>query len=79
MAELENNLNTTEEVVETMEEAVQPDAKSEKGDAKPVKQGSSDAESIGQVKLKSSNLKKILLTKQLAAKRKLRSVTFKRR
>ena len=48
MTELENNLNTTEEVVETMEEGVQPDSKSEKGDAKPVKQGSSDAETIGQ-------------------------------
>ena len=30
MAELENNLETTE-VVETMEEGVQPDSKSEKG------------------------------------------------
>ena len=46
MAELENNLETTEEVVETVEEGTQPDAKSEKGDKKPVKQGSSDAESI---------------------------------
>jgi len=46
MAELENNLETTE-VVETMEEGVQPDSKSEKGDSKPVKQGSSDAASIG--------------------------------
>lgn len=45
MAELENNLETTE-VVETMEEGVQPDSKSEKGDSKPVKQGSSDAASI---------------------------------
>jgi len=39
MAELENNL-------ETVLEAGQPDAKAEKGDSKPVKQGSSDAESI---------------------------------
>jgi len=46
MAELENNLETTE-VVSTMEEGVQPDSKSEKGDSKPVKQGSSDAASIG--------------------------------
>jgi len=46
MAELENNLETTEEVVETIEEGQQPDSKSEKGDKKPVKQGSSDAESI---------------------------------
>jgi hypothetical protein len=30
-----------------MEEGVQPDSKSEKGDSKPVKQGSSDAASIG--------------------------------
>ena len=51
MTELENNLNTTEEVVETMEEGVQPDSKSEKGDSKPVKQGSSDAETIGQGKV----------------------------
>jgi hypothetical protein len=50
MAELENNLETTE-VVETMEEGVQPDSKSEKGDSKPVKQGSSDAETIGQGKV----------------------------
>jgi hypothetical protein len=50
MAELENNLETTE-VVETMEEGVQPDSKSEKGDSKPVKQGSSDAVTIGQGKV----------------------------
>ena len=50
MAELENNLETTE-VVETMEEGVQPDSKSEKGDNKPVKQGSSDAATIGQGKV----------------------------
>jgi len=50
MAELENNLETTE-VVETMEEGVQPDSKSEKGDSKPVKQGSSDAATIGQGKV----------------------------
>jgi hypothetical protein len=40
MAELENNQ-------ETVLEAGQPDSKAEKGDSKPVKQGSSDAESIG--------------------------------
>ena len=45
MAELENNL-TVDETVETVLEAGQPDAKAEKGDKKPVKQGSSDAESI---------------------------------
>ena len=39
MAELENNQ-------ETVLEAGQPDSKAEKGDSKPVKQGSSDAESI---------------------------------
>ena len=44
MAELENNL-------ETVLEAGQPDAKAEKGDSKPVKQGSSDAETIGQGKV----------------------------
>ena len=46
MAELENNLETTEETVETVAEAGQPDAKAEKGDTKPVKQGSSDEEKI---------------------------------
>ena len=46
MAELENNLETVDETVETVLEAGQPDAKAEKGDKKPVKQGSSDAESI---------------------------------
>ena len=46
MAELENNLESTEETVETVAEAGQPDAKAEKGDAKPVKQGSSDEEKI---------------------------------
>ena len=46
MAELENNLETVDETVETVLEAGQPDSKSEKGDKKPVKQGSSDAESI---------------------------------
>ena len=50
MAELENNLETTEEVVETVLEEGQPDAKAEKGDKKPVKQGSSDAATIGQGK-----------------------------
>ena len=45
MAELENNL-TVDETVETVLEAGQPDAKAEKGDKKPVKQGSSDAASI---------------------------------
>jgi len=39
MAELENNQ-------ETVLEAGQPDSKAEKGDSKPVKQGSSDAEKI---------------------------------
>ena len=47
MAELENNLETVDETVETVAEAGQPDAtKAEKGDSKPVKQGSSDAEKI---------------------------------
>ena len=45
MAELENNLDTT------VEEGVQPDSKSEKGDKKPVKQGSSDAAVVGQGKV----------------------------
>jgi len=40
MADLENNLE------QAIEEAVQPDSKAEKGDSKPVKQGSSDAASI---------------------------------
>jgi hypothetical protein len=43
MAELENNLEATEEVVA---EAQQPDSKAEKGDKVAPKQGSSDAESI---------------------------------
>ena len=37
MAELDNNLETA------IEEEQQPDSKAEKGDKKPVKQGSSDA------------------------------------
>ena len=40
MAELENNLETV------IEEEQQPDSKAEKGDKKPVKQGSSDAAKI---------------------------------
>ena len=40
MAELDNNLETA------IEEEQQPDSKAEKGDKKPVKQGSSDAASI---------------------------------
>jgi len=44
MAELENNL-------ETVLEAGQPDSKAEKGDSKSVKQGSSDAATIGQGKV----------------------------
>jgi hypothetical protein len=40
MADLENNLQ------QAIEEAMQPDSKAEKGDSKPVKQGSSDAASI---------------------------------
>ena len=40
MADLENNLE------QAIEEAMQPDSKAEKGDSKPVKQGSSDAASI---------------------------------
>ena len=55
MAELENQEQNAEEVtaVETTEESVveaaekQPHEDAEKGDTKPVKQGSSDAESIG--------------------------------
>ena len=44
MADLEKNLeNAIEEVIA---EAQQPDSKAEKGDSKPVKQGSSDAASI---------------------------------
>jgi hypothetical protein len=40
MADLEKNLE------QAIEEALQPDSKAEKGDSKPVKQGSSDAEKI---------------------------------
>ena len=70
MTELENNLDAVVETALDLDEGQQPDSKSEKGDAKPVKQGSSDAESIESGKLKSSNLKKILLTKQLMHRRK---------
>ena len=45
MAELDNNPITE------LEEGVQPDSKSEKGDSKPVKQGSSDAAEIGSGKV----------------------------
>ena len=40
MADLEKNLE------QAIEEALQPDSKAEKGDSKPVKQGSSDAAKI---------------------------------
>ena len=40
MADLENNLE------QAIEEAMQPNAKAEKGDSKPVDQGSSEAASI---------------------------------
>ena len=40
MADLEKNLE------QAIEEAMQPNSKAEKGDSKPVKQGSSDAASI---------------------------------
>jgi len=46
MAELENNLETIEEKA-----VKQPHDGAEKGDSKPVKQGSSDAETIGQGKV----------------------------
>ena len=44
MADLEKNLNDA--IEEVMSEGQQPDSKAEKGDQKPVKQGSSDAEKI---------------------------------
>ena len=40
MADLEKNLE------QAIEEAMQPDSKAQKGDSKPVKQGSSDAAKI---------------------------------
>ena len=40
MADLEKNLE------QAIEEAMQPNSKAEKGDSKPVKQGSSDAAKI---------------------------------
>jgi hypothetical protein len=73
MAELENNLETTE-VVETMEEGVQPDSKSEKGDAKPVKQGSSDAETIGQGNVEVVKPEENPVDKAVAAQKKAESV-----
>jgi hypothetical protein len=51
MTELENNLDAVVETALDLDEGQQPDSKSEKGDAKPVKQGSSDAETIGQGKV----------------------------
>ena len=47
MADLEKNLETAIEEVMTEANGQQPDAKAEKGDQKPVKQGSSDAAEIG--------------------------------
>tara|TARA_B100000085_G_scaffold102965_1_gene93662 strand:+ start:217 stop:1584 length:1368 start_codon:yes stop_codon:yes gene_type:complete len=44
MADLEKNLS--EAIEEVLDEAQQPDSKADKGDQKPVKQGSSDAEKI---------------------------------
>ena len=44
MADLEKNLS--EAIEEVLDEAQQPDSKVDKGDQKPVKQGSSDAEKI---------------------------------
>ncbi len=44
MADLEKNLS--EAIEEVLDEAQQPDSKADKGDQKPVKQGSSDAASI---------------------------------
>ena len=59
MADLEKNLE------QAIEEAMQPNSKAEKGDSKPVKQGSSDAASIESGKGEVVKQKRILLTKQL--------------
>ena len=60
MSDLENQVENTEEVVA---EVKQPHDGAEQGDKSAVKQGSSDAEKLNLARLKSSSLKKILLTK----------------
>jgi|TARA_R110000851_G_scaffold87136_12_gene189797 hypothetical protein len=63
MADLENNL-------EGIQEAGQPDSKAEKGDSKTVKQGSSDAATIGQGKVDVVKPEENPVDKAVAAQKK---------
>jgi len=63
MADLENNL-------EGIQEAGQPDSKAEKGDSKAVKQGSSDAATIGQGKVDVVKPEENPVDKAVAAQKK---------
>ena len=63
MADLENNL-------EGIQEAGQPDSKAEKGDSKIVKQGSSDAATIGQGKVDVVKPEENPVDKAVAAQKK---------
>ena len=66
MADLENNL-------EGIQEAGQPDSKAEKGDSKAVKQGSSDAATIGQGKVDVVKPEENPVDKAVAAQKKAES------
>ena len=71
MAELENNLESTEVDVS---EVKQPTDGATKGDAKPVKQGSSDAESIGSGKVEVVKPEENPVDKAVAAQKKAENV-----
>lgn len=71
MAELENNLKSTEVEVS---EVKQPTDGATKGDAKPVKQGSSDAESIGSGKVEVVKPEENPVDKAVAAQKKAENV-----
>ena len=71
MAELENNLESTEVDVS---EVKQPTDGATKGDAKPVKQGSSDAESIGSGKVEVVKPEENPVDKAVAAHKKAENV-----
>jgi len=66
MADLEKNL-------EGIQEAGQPDSKAEKGDSKPVKQGSSDAAVVGQGKVDVVKPEENPVDKAVAAQKKAES------
>ena len=71
MTELENNLESTEVDVS---EVKQPTDGATKGDAKPVKQGSSDAESIGSGKVEVVKPEENPVDKAVAAQKKAENV-----